>query len=131
MIVNIERGFWNNRAFRSSHRGCSLKKDLRPEACNFIRKRLQHSCFLAKFAKFLRTPILKNICERLLLSFVRQYIFCHLYLTSHDILHYLWSADLSKSFSQLIMSIFIFCQFFFQEILPGEKVWDNFTFFIS
>ena len=26
-------------------------------------------------------------------------------LTSHDILHYLWSADLSKSFSQLIVSI--------------------------
>ena len=26
-------------------------------------------------------------------------------LTSHDIMHYLWSADLSKSFSQLIVSI--------------------------
>ena len=29
-------------------------------------------------------------------------------LTSHDILHYLESADLSKSFSQLIVSIFTF-----------------------
>ena len=29
-------------------------------------------------------------------------------LKSHDILHYLSSADLSKSFSQLIVSIFIF-----------------------
>ena len=38
-----------------------------PEACNFIKKKLQHRCFSVKFAKFLRTPILKNICERLLL----------------------------------------------------------------
>ena len=36
------------------------------QACNIIKKRPQHSCFLAKFPKFLRTPILKNICERLL-----------------------------------------------------------------
>ena len=27
------------------------------KSCSFIRKRLQHRCFLAKFAKFLRTPI--------------------------------------------------------------------------
>ena len=31
-------------------------------------------------------------------------------LTSHGILHYLCSADLSKSFSQLIISIFVFSQ---------------------
>ena len=37
------------------------------QACNFIEKILQHWCFPMKFAKFLRTPILKNICERLLL----------------------------------------------------------------
>ena len=35
--------------------------------CNFIKKRLQHRCFLANNAKFLRTPILKKFCERLLL----------------------------------------------------------------
>ena len=34
-------------------------------------------------------------------------------LTSHGLLRYLWSADLSKSFFQLIMSIFIFFQYFF------------------
>ena len=39
------------------------------QACNFIKKRLQPKCFLAEiFAKFLRTPILKNIWERLLLK---------------------------------------------------------------
>ena len=38
-------------------------------------------------------------------------------LTSHGILHYLWSAGLSKKLSQLIMSIFIFSQYFFQLFL--------------
>ena len=34
---------------------------------NAIKKRLQHRCFPINIAKFLRTSILKNICERLLL----------------------------------------------------------------
>ena len=37
------------------------------KACNFIKKRLQHSYFLVNIAKFFKTPILKNICEQLLL----------------------------------------------------------------
>ena len=72
---------------RSSHQRCSVKKvflvilklyretpvleslfnkvaGLR--ACCFIKKRLQHICLSVKFAKFLRTPVLKNSCERLL-----------------------------------------------------------------
>ena len=36
--------------------------------CNFIKKRLQHRCFAVKLTKFLGTPILQNICERLLPS---------------------------------------------------------------
>ena len=36
------------------------------KACNFVKKRLQHRCFLVNIAKFWRTPILKKICERLL-----------------------------------------------------------------
>ena len=36
-------------------------------ACNFINKRLQSKYFPVKFAKFLRTSLLKSICERLLL----------------------------------------------------------------
>ena len=36
-------------------------------ACNFITSKLQHSCFLVKFAKFSRISILKNIGKRLLL----------------------------------------------------------------
>ena len=38
------------------------------QTCNFLKKRLQHRCFPAKFAKFWRTSILKNICEWLLLK---------------------------------------------------------------
>ena len=34
----------------------------------FIKMRLQHRCFPVNIAKFLRAPILKNICERLLLN---------------------------------------------------------------
>ena len=36
-------------------------------AFSFIKKKFQRSCFPVKFAKFLRTPTFKNICERLLL----------------------------------------------------------------
>ena len=39
------------------------------QSCNFIWKRLQHRYFPVKYAKFL-TPILKNICEQLLLQFL-------------------------------------------------------------
>ena len=37
------------------------------KVCNFIKKRLQHSCFTVNVAKFLRTHILKNSCEQQLL----------------------------------------------------------------
>ena len=37
---------------------------------NFIKERLQHRCFPVNNAEFLRTPILKSICERLLLLIV-------------------------------------------------------------
>ena len=36
-------------------------------AFSFIKKKFQRSCFPVKFAKFLRKPTFKNICERLLL----------------------------------------------------------------
>ena len=67
----------------SSHRRCSIKRAVlkfaifthgntcvgvsETEACNFIKKRLQHRFFPVNITKFLRTPILKNMCERLLL----------------------------------------------------------------
>ena len=53
---------------------CSVKKlflEIWPnfqtfKACNFMKKRLQDRCFPVKTAKFLRTPFLKDIRERLL-----------------------------------------------------------------
>ena len=57
--------------FRKFHRKTlkflfSKVAGLRP--ATLIKKRLQHSCFPMEFAKFLRTPILKNISGRLLLK---------------------------------------------------------------
>ena len=37
------------------------------KACKFIKKRPQHRCFHVNIVKFLRTPSLKNICDRVLL----------------------------------------------------------------
>ena len=66
-----EKGVLRNLAvFPGKHLCWSLFliKDYKgPQACNFIKKRLQHRCFPVNIAKFLRGPILKNICERLLL----------------------------------------------------------------
>ena len=83
-----ERKIFQTENYRSSHWRCSVKKGVlkkfanftgkRLEApfdkvavlrvCNFSNKRLQHRCFPMKFAKVLRTHILKNICEQLLLN---------------------------------------------------------------
>ena len=44
----------------------------------------------------------------------------YLKLMSCGILHYLWPEDLN--FSQLVMSIFVFSQFFFNRFCPVGKV---------
>ena len=70
---------------RSSHRRCSVKVVFL-KICEISQENISvgvsskwscrptllksHMCFLVKFRKFLRTPILKNIWERLLLSFL-------------------------------------------------------------
>ena len=78
---------------RRNHRRCSIKEAAQRktlvleslfdevaalQACNFIKKRLQHMCFAVNIATFLRTPILKKICERLLLhnKFQRLFSVC-------------------------------------------------------
>ena len=42
-------------------------------------------------------------------------------LTKDGIIHYLRPAGLSESYSQLIVLIFIFSQYFLQQSLSGEK----------
>ena len=39
----------------------------------FVKKRLQDRCFFVNIAENLRTSILKNICERLLLKLTLKY----------------------------------------------------------
>ena len=74
--------------YRSSHRRRSVRKGVLKKLANFTgkhlcwsylfkmlillltKKRNQHKYFSVKFAKFLRTSISKNICERLLLKLV-------------------------------------------------------------
>ena len=46
---------------------CNEFAGLRP--ATLLKRRLQHRCFAVNIAKLLRTPILKNICERLFLYF--------------------------------------------------------------
>ena len=43
----------------------SFSSNCRPLACNFVKKRLQHKCFLVNFAKILRTSSLQNTSGRL------------------------------------------------------------------
>ena len=47
--------------------GSLFNKVVGLQDCKFIKKRLQHRCFVRNLRKFSRTPFLKNICERLLL----------------------------------------------------------------
>ena len=42
-----------------------LNKNVGLQSWNFIKKRLQHRFFPVNIAKFLKAPVLENICERL------------------------------------------------------------------
>ena len=59
--------------FRSSHRSCSVKKDVLKNFSGLTWKHLCwslfliHTCIPVTFMKFLRTSSLKSICEQLLL----------------------------------------------------------------
>ena len=59
--------FKNFAIFTGKDLCCSLffNKNTGLQYCNFIKKRLQHRRFPVNIATFLRTSVLKNICERL------------------------------------------------------------------
>ena len=65
--IGILKNFAN---FRGKYLSWSLFSIVAgPQACNFIKKRLQDRCFiLVKFAKFLRTPYLTEHLQWLLLK---------------------------------------------------------------
>ena len=60
--------FKNLAIFKGKHLCCNKFAGL--QAGNFITKRPQHRRFPVNIAKFLKTSILKDICERLLLHFI-------------------------------------------------------------
>ena len=75
----------DSKKFRKLHRKISVLDSLFNEVAgltvsNFIKKRLQARWCPVKFVKFLRTPILKNICERLLLN-----VYAHIICLPHSI----------------------------------------------
>ena len=51
----------------------------------FIKKGLQHRCFPVKLTKFLRAPFLRNICERLLLTFKEVSVYLFLKFIENEI----------------------------------------------
>ena len=90
------------------------------KACNFVKKRLQHSCFPVKFVKSLKTPILKNVCERLLLisfnPFVPTASFLYPLKTSENLTVF-WCIQRLVLSSLLFLSIFCI----FSTVLIGFK----------
>ena len=82
-----------------------------------------------------KLPYYRKLCRlicRLCMSYREKKT--SLKLTSHDILLYLWSVDLSKSFCQLIVSIFIFLNqqlIIFSHYSLDSKVWSYRTLLTS
>ena len=64
------------------------------KGCNFIKNRLQHRFFPVKIAKILRTPILKNIWEWLVLQVFDLWNYC---LKSFKWQHMLLNIELSEN----------------------------------
>ena len=71
--------------FKSSYRRCSIKNVVLTKFCNIHRKAPVfeslfnkvagfQACFPVNIAKFLGTPILKNICKPLLQQFVTKFV---------------------------------------------------------
>ena len=70
---------------------------------NFIKKSLQHRCFPVRFAKFLRTTILKIICERLLLSVKVSLLVNPLHVTSV----FLYPMNITENLRFIMLSVCI------------------------
>ena len=109
---------FKNSIFRSSHQTCSMKNAvlknfaiftgkhlswnifliiLRALAWNLIKKRLQHRCFPGNIAKFLRTHILNNICERVFLNFFKVNCFFRIFAGSYWKPYFLVGSIFCKS----------------------------------
>ena len=80
----------------------------------FFKMRLQHRCVPVNIAEFLRAPILKNICERLLLPLV---VFCKDFV---DIsFEYAWFHILEDSIWLQLMCFLVTIGFWFVKYIFG------------
>ena len=86
-------------------------------AYSFITKRLQHGCFPVRLAKFLRTSILKNICERLLLKFstLQKKLFTDFF---HKIMTYIIITKTFEPLKFLLSFCVVFANFFMKIFIP-------------
>ena len=116
MFSKIPGVFWT----KSSHRRCSLKIGVYKNFSNLKGKVLCWSLFLIKFqafrpqAKLLRTPILKNICERLPLSIC---LIFNLRVLSREIVVRLWLLQLQIRNSNLFRNTSVKKNFFISIIV--------------
>ena len=116
MFSKLPGVFWT----KSSHWRCSLKIGVYKNFSNLKGKVLCWSLFLIKFqafrpqAKLLRTPILKNICERLPLSICLMF---NLRVLSREIVVRLWLLQLQIRNSNLFRNTSVKNKFFFISII--------------
>ena len=71
------------------------------KACNVIKKRLQHKCFPVNIPKFLRTPILKNICRHLLRSIWNIGLLKYHFPVFFPLFHLFYKIGVLKNFSKI------------------------------
>ena len=88
-----------------------------PRPVTLVKKSLQHRCFPVNFAKFLRTPFLKNtsggcFCTKSLLHITADKWLMRLV--------FLWSNNILKSVSFSLSSCFFFAAAIFSEIFRAR-----------
>ena len=59
---------WSLKIWKNLHENFCVGVSFKPDACNFIKKRLRYRCFFVNFGKRLRTPFLQNNSEWLHLN---------------------------------------------------------------
>ena len=108
------------------------------EVWDFIKERLQLSCFPLNFVKFLRTPILKNICERVLLRVLKPTSCLFLYpletSKNESFRYFQWvyketnGAEWVNTPLYKSKAIFV-CVSVYQALIPNEKDAENLKLF--
>ena len=98
IIQSIQQGQVKN-SYRCSQKCCNINRKIPVQETLFNKElmRLQHRCLLGNIAEFLRSPVLKNVCERLLLPDVTYSAFAQ-----SIVLKYLFQNKNIKIFSKIV-----------------------------